>query len=311
MADETGDRDASISEPRISACVVCRNEADKLAACLASLAWVDEIVVMDLDSNDGSAELAASFGAIVIRRAAVPIVELVRNDVAEHASGEWILVLDPDERLSAGLEPALRAAAKDDGCDAVIVPRTNFDLGYPPSHWTQRYEPQLRLYRRSAVSWPSTPNTLPEVPESRTRRLPARDDLVILHQRSRNIGEVLDRSIRYAPVQAQSMLDAGEQFTAAKMFKALWREADSKLIEPRAWRDGIPGLFRAGILISFKFHVWVELWQRSGARRTPADDRLSRTLGLPLDALRFTLHVARPVCSAVRKGTGRPRRTTT
>ena len=127
--------------PRISACVVCRNEADKLAECLASLAWVDEIIVMDLDSSDASMAVAEAHGAVVVKRSAVPIVELVRNEVAAHATGEWILVIDPDERLAGGLERALREAALDAECDAVVIPRTNYDLGYPPTHWAQRFEP--------------------------------------------------------------------------------------------------------------------------------------------------------------------------
>ncbi|HEX9991686.1 MAG TPA: glycosyltransferase [Acidimicrobiales bacterium] len=283
---------------RISACIVCRDEADKLERCLATTGWVDEVVVLDLESGDGSGEVAARHGAAVHRRPPVPIVELVRNEVAALASSDWILVLDPDERLAPGLEAALREAAADDGCDAVVIPRTNFDLGHPPSHPSQRYEPQLRMYRRSRVAWPTVPNALPSVPEERVRRLPDRDDLVILHDRSRNIVEVLDRSIRYAPAQAQSMLDRGEVFSAKAMAAALWRETDAKLLGPRAWRDGLPGLLRAGILVGFKFHVWVELWQRSGGARTAEDDRFVARLGRGLEAVRAGTVVARRLTGA-------------
>ena len=66
-----------------------------------------------------------------------------------------------------------------------------------------------------------------------------RDDVVIRHERSRNIGEVLDRSIRYAPAQARAMLEDGQVFSAAAMTRALWRETSRKLLVPRAWRDGV------------------------------------------------------------------------
>lgn len=283
---------------RIAACIVCRDEADKLERCLATTGWVDEVVVLDLESSDGSGDVAAGAGAVVHRRPPVPIVELVRNEVAGLATSDWILVLDPDERLAPGLEAALREAAADDACDAVVIPRTNYDLGHPPSHPSQRYEPQLRMYRRSRVGWPTVPNALPAVPEERLRRLPERDDLVILHDRSRSIVEVLDRSIRYAPAQAQSMLDRGEVFSARAMAAALWRETDTKLLGPRAWRDGLPGLLRAGILVGFKFHVWVELWQRSGGARTPEDDRFVTTLGRGLEVVRAASLGARRAAGA-------------
>src|SRR5689334_8590702 len=135
--------------PRISVCIVCRNEADRLAPCLESVAWADEAIVMDLDSTDGSAALAESYGARVVRRA-----------------------------------------------------------------------PQLRMYRKSAVRWPEIPNALPDVPEARRLRLPADDALVMIHDRSRTVPEILERSLRYAPLQAQSMIDRGQVFTARAMLTA-------------------------------------------------------------------------------------------
>ncbi|HEU0079981.1 MAG TPA: glycosyltransferase, partial [Longimicrobiaceae bacterium] len=105
--------------PRSSACIVCRDEADRLGPCLESVAWADETVVMDLRSGDGSAELARRHGARVVERDPVPIVERVRNEVAEHARGDWILVVDPDERVSPGLAAELRRLAGRGALDAV------------------------------------------------------------------------------------------------------------------------------------------------------------------------------------------------
>jgi glycosyltransferase involved in cell wall biosynthesis len=284
----------------ISACIVCRNEADRLQPCLESVTWADEIVVMDLSSSDGSAELAESLGARVIRHEPVEIVELVRNELAEAARDDWILVLDPDERVTPGLAAALRSAADREDIDAVVLPRMNFDLGYPPSNPLHRYEPQLRMYRRSAVRWPRIPNALPEVPEERLLRLPQEDDLVLIHDRSRSIPEVLERMVRYSEAQAQSMIDRGEVFRAGAMLWNLSRHARKQFIWGDALRDGMPGLLRGGILVAFHFFVWAAFWQLSGAERKPEDERLlgrirsilrigqagSRLVSLPVRLLR-------------------------
>jgi glycosyltransferase involved in cell wall biosynthesis len=289
----------------ISACIVCRNEADRIGPCLESVAWVDEVLVMDLSSTDGSADLARSRGARVITRTPHPIVEPLRNEIAAVARGDWILALDPDERVSPGLATALRELVDRPDLDAVVIPRMNYDLGYPPSAPGQRYEPQLRLYRRAAVQWPTMPNTLPVVPRERKHVLPSRDDLVLVHDRSRNIPEVLDRVLRYAPVQAQSMIDQGQVFTARAMLKALWSQVDKEFFAGRAWRDGVPGMLRAGILVAFKFYVWAAFWQLSGARRTPDDDRLLRRLGRALEVGRGVLRrlgLPRRVILRLRRG---------
>ena len=269
----------------ISVCIVCRNEGDRLAPCLESVRWADEIVVMDLESSDGSPDVARAHGARVIVRAQVPIVEMVRNEVASHATGEWILALDPDERIGPALAEELRRAARRDDIDAIIIPRMNYDLGYPPSDPGERYEQQLRMYRKSAVVWPTVPNRLPIVPESRVHRIPSRDELVMIHDRSRNVPEVVDRIARYAMLQAQSMIDRGEVFSARAMVESLGGRFVRKFLIGRAWRDGVPGLLRAGLLVGFHFYIWMAFWQLSGAKRTPEDDRYVRRLGRAMDAM--------------------------
>jgi glycosyltransferase involved in cell wall biosynthesis len=281
-----GWRPAIASSAPISACVVCRNEADKLGPCLDSLGWVDEIVLLDLGSDDSSPELARRAGARVIAHEPVPIVETVRNVVADSATGDWVLVVDPDERVSPGLAAELRRLAARADVDAVVVPRMNLDFGHAPSSPLQRYEPQLRMYRRSAVRWPTFPNALPRVPEERTARVAARDDLTLVHDRNRNIPEAIDRVRRYAPAQAQAMIDAGEVFTARRMARTLGEKLYRHFVVSRALRDGVPGLMRAGLLVAFHFYVWAAFWHLSGAQRTSDDDVLLRRADRLLAPLR-------------------------
>lgn len=268
-----------VNVANISVCIVCRNEADKLRPCLESVVWADEILVMDLASSDGSVAVAKEFGARVLERAPHPIVEPLRNEIAAAARGGWILALDPDERVTAGLATELQRLAQMTDLDAIVIPRMNFDLGYPPTSPIQRYEPQLRMYRPAHVRWPEVPNQLPSVPEERKHRIANDDKMVLIHDRSRTIPEILERDIRYAPAQAQSMIDRGQVFTARAMLFALAAQTEKEFIRGRAWEDGVPGILRACILVSFKFYVWAAFWQLSGAQRTAQDDRFVRRIG--------------------------------
>jgi glycosyltransferase involved in cell wall biosynthesis len=283
-----------VAEATISACIVCRNEADKLGACLDSVvAWADEVVVMDLGSSDGSAELARTKGARVVEHEPVPIVELVRNEVAAAATGDWVLALDPDERVAAGLPGELRRLSADDDLDAVAIPVLNYDFGHPASSPIHRFDPKIRFYRRDRVTWPTEPNELPEIDPARLHRLPEREDLVLVHDRNRSIPEALERAIRYAPAEAQALLDSGEVFTARKMLLRVARKARKQYIEARAFDDGVPGIVRATVLVTFHFYVWACFWQLSGAKRTPEDDRYLRRVGRIVHAAFGTARLTR------------------
>lgn len=288
----------------MSVCIVCRNEADRLGPCLESVAWADELVVVDLESDDGSGEVARAHGATVIRRERVPVVEAVRNEAAAAATGEWVLALDPDERVSPGLAAALQEARSRTDVDMVVIPFLNYDLGFPATHPMHRYDPKPRFYRRSAVSWPTVPNALPDVAESRVLRLPATDDLVMIHERNRTVAEAIERALRYAPAQAQAMVDAGEVFTARRMAAELARKAHKQFVVGEPWRDGVPGVLRASILVAFHFYVWAAFWQLSGVGRTEEDDRFVRRMGSAVEAARAAARLARVPYRLVRRARG-------
>lgn len=289
--------DAGVDQERggagtIAVCIVCRNEADRLRPCLASVGWADELIVMDLNSDDGSAQVAHEYGARVLQREPLPIVEPLRNELAAATRCSWVLAVDPDERVTPGLARSLQEVAGQPDLDAVIIPRMNYDLGVPPTHPMHRYEPQLRMYRPDRVRWPEVPNELPQVAAERTLRLPLHDDVVLVHDRSRNVPEIVERISRYAPAQAQSMLESGQTFSVRAMFGALVAQAEKEFLHAEPWHDGVSGLLRAGILVAYKFYVWTALWQLSEAKGDAADERWLHRASLFLRAVRW-LVVAR------------------
>lgn len=110
---------------RISLCLIARNEEQLLPGCLDSVRdAVDEIVIVDTGSTDGTRELARKAGAVVVSRPWDDDFSAPRNLALEVASGSWILQLDADERLYAGAGRALRAAAG----------RGGFDVGFLRLH---------------------------------------------------------------------------------------------------------------------------------------------------------------------------------
>jgi (heptosyl)LPS beta-1,4-glucosyltransferase len=282
---------SSEAKSPVSVCIVARNEADRLEPCLRSVSWADQIVLLDLESTDDTASIAKRAGAEVHSHEPFPVVEPLRNVVAAHARHDWVLALDPDERVADELAVRLADVATGDDFDVVEIPVMNFDLGYPASHSALRHDHKPRMYRRAKLDWPEVPNALPSLAGLRVLRLEARDELSIVHDRNRNVAEAVERIIRYAPAQAQSMIDAGEVFTAADMLKTLSSKAYRQFVHAEALQDGVPGLLRAAILVNFHFYVWAAFWQQSGARRTEADDLLLRRLDRALRVTRRVVSV--------------------
>ena len=154
------------------------------------------------------------------------------------------------------------------------------------------------------MSWPTEPNKLPQVDDARIHKLPARDDLVMVHVRNRSIPEALERSIRYAPAEAQAMIDRGETFTARRMFATLAGKTRKQFVTGEPWRDGVPGLLRAFVLVSFHVYVWACFWQLSGAHKTPEDDAFVLRFGRVAVAGRAMYRAARLPIALTRRIVG-------
>jgi len=120
-----------MAAPRLCLCLIARNEERMLQDCLASARdAVDEIVLVDTGSTDGTRELARAAGAVVVDRPWDDDFAAPRNLALERASGEWILQLDADERLHPGAGKVIRAA----------IARAGFDVGFLRLHNASRID---------------------------------------------------------------------------------------------------------------------------------------------------------------------------
>ncbi|MDA8400467.1 MAG: glycosyltransferase [Actinomycetota bacterium] len=146
-------RPASLSAPAplLSACLIVKDEEGQLPGCLASLeSLVDEIVVYDTGSQDGTVETAKAAGATVVKGYWDDDFARARNAALEHCSGTWILWIDADERVigdKAALRSLLDADSSTEGFRIHIENLSGVGISSRTTH------PAGRLFRRSVGSW--------------------------------------------------------------------------------------------------------------------------------------------------------------
>lgn len=145
---------APTERPRISACIIAFNEADRIGDCLASLAFCDEIVVVDSHSTDQTVAIATVAGARVLQRR----FDGFRSQKAfcvEQAQHDWVLCLDADERVSAELREAILAArsASFAGHAGYRFARLSEYFGKFLRHGNAYPDRVLRLFDRRRGGW--------------------------------------------------------------------------------------------------------------------------------------------------------------
>ncbi len=139
---------------RLSVVLITLNEETNLPRTLESVKPLvrdghGEIIVVDSGSTDRTLEIAQSCGARVFIEPWKGFAAQ-KNSAMEKASGDWVLQLDADEVLEAGLAEEIRAATEQDGVSGFWIPRKNFFLGRWIKHGGFYPDPKLRLIRRGS-----------------------------------------------------------------------------------------------------------------------------------------------------------------
>jgi glycosyltransferase involved in cell wall biosynthesis len=137
---------------RLSAAVICLNEEDKIADCLDSLSFCDEIVVVDSGSTDATVEIAKAKGAIVVHNDWPGHIEQ-KNVAVDRTGGEWVLSLDADERVSPALRDEILAVLDRPEADAYAMPRIVWYLNRWIRHGGWYPARKVRLFRREKGRW--------------------------------------------------------------------------------------------------------------------------------------------------------------
>jgi len=131
----------------LSAIIITRNEARNIAACLESVAFCDERIVVDCGSDDDTAKIAAAAGATVVTHAWTGF-GAQKNFALSRAGGDWALSIDADERVSAPLAAEILSTIRSAAAYGYEIGRLSTFLGRPMHHsgWFPDYV--LRLFRR-------------------------------------------------------------------------------------------------------------------------------------------------------------------
>jgi glycosyltransferase involved in cell wall biosynthesis len=139
---------------RLSACIITFNEADRIVACLRSVEFCDERIVVDAHSTDGTAEIARSLGARVIERDWTGF-RSQKEFAVEAAANDWVLCIDADERVSEGLRLEIEAARARGFADFAgwSVPRITDYFGRFLRHGNAYPDRLVRLFDRKRGGW--------------------------------------------------------------------------------------------------------------------------------------------------------------
>lgn len=248
----------------LSVVITTWNESANLPRVVKSVSGLaDEIVVVDTESTDDTVKVAKKLGCRVFSHKNTGIVEPVRNYSISCAKGDWILLLDADEEVSADLASEIKKSIITDSADYYRLPRQNLIFGkaITSSHWWPDYV--YRLFKKGFVAWSDSIHSLP-MTRGRGGDYPAEPKFAIIHHHYQNISQYLTRLDRYTDHQLILLQQQKVKFSWTQLVSQPSQEFIRQFFARRGYRDGIHGLVLAGLQAVSELVLYSKLWQVSG-----------------------------------------------
>jgi glycosyltransferase involved in cell wall biosynthesis len=253
---------------KISAVIVTYNDEKKIIDCLESLQGVaDEIVVVDSNSLDLTRKVASYFTGKVFKHSSTDYVEL-KNFGQRQAAFNWILSLEPDERLSRGLKLELfRIKRQPDEAEAYSIPRLSFYLGRWVKHSGWYPNRRIRLYKKDQGTWVRDRLRVFLKFSGKVRNLKN----PVEHLAFDSISEHLSYLNRLSQRQAQELYLRRKKARFYHFCFLPCSKFFSKYFFKGGWLDGYPGLVISGLSaysVFLKYAKLKEVWKK-GERIEP------------------------------------------
>ncbi len=190
---------------KISVAIITYNEEKNIADCLKSVVWADEIVVVDDSSQDKTREIAQKLGAKVIKTPKQTFFDMNKNVAIKACSGEWIFLLDADERVSPELGKEIIETVQNWSSgkpEAYWLPRKNYFLGRYLKKGGQYPDPVLRLFKKGKAFLPE--ETVHQQPVAKGKTGWLKNDLI--HWATPEFSRYWLRERRYSTLEALQMM---------------------------------------------------------------------------------------------------------
>ncbi|RJQ37722.1 glycosyltransferase family 2 protein [Candidatus Microgenomates bacterium] len=247
---------------KISVVISAFNEEEKITECLESVKWADEIILVDNESTDKTVEIAKNHTSNIISRKNNLMLNVNKNFGFTKASGDWILCLDADERVSSELKNEIKLTIeKDTEVMGYFIPRKNiiFTKWIKHTGWYPDY--QSRLFKNGKGKFAEKHvHEMIEI-EGKTEYL--KENLI--HYNFESISQFLHKHINiYAPNEVDNIIAGGYKFDYLDAIRFPIKEFLSRFFAREGYKDGLHGLVLSLFMAFYHFIIFAYLWEKQG-----------------------------------------------
>ncbi len=253
---------------KISVVIHTFNNEKIIRECLDSVKDFDEIVICDMYSTDKTLEIAEEYGCKIVMHENIGWADPARNFAISHASNDWVLVVDSDERIPEKLKNYMYDFVSNAGeYTALRIPRLNYCWGQP----LEVLYPDLiiRLFKKDVTYYPTTVHGTPVINSGKEFYMPTKDrGLAIIHTHTTSITPIINKLNKYTDLECEKMIAANYKLNMPyAIWKSIWLMFE-KFTLKKGYKDGVRGAIQSFLFGTYKFLSFVKYWEYLNSSKT-------------------------------------------
>ena len=239
-----------MADSPITALVASRNEGALLSECLESVAFCSKVIMVDLESTDNTLAEAKKHNVKIIKHDWVPVVEMLHADMIPKIKSDWVLILDPDERVRAALARELLEFVKTKQSRNVGIVYVPFQFYFKKKKlsggiWGGIKSKRLLLNTAGITLSPNVHLGTTLKKDFRDYHIEYSSDNIVDHYWMSSYSQLFEKHKRYIEREGKARFEQGLRFRYRQLVSAPVQGFLEAFVSKQGYKDGITGLFLA------------------------------------------------------------------
>lgn len=242
----------------ISVVISAFNEERKIEECLRSVGFADEIILIDNSSSDKTAQIAHKYTSKIFTRPNNPMLNINKNFGFSKASGDWILSIDADERVTPQLQNEIKRVLKNPKANGYWIPRKNIIFGKWIEHtgWYPDYV--MRLFKKEKGKFPT--KHVHEFIDVEGQKEHLKNNLI--HYNYDSFDQFLRKMPVYIESESKNLIENGYSISPSDAIRFPFEEFLSRFFAREGYKDGLHGLVLSLLMAFYHLGVFVNIWEK-------------------------------------------------
>lgn len=245
----------------VSVLIHTLNEEKNIRNCLETVKWADEIIVVDMYSEDRTVEIAREYTDKIFSFERLGYADPARQFSLKKASNNWVFSVDADELVPKKLRDKLFSIMDEDAADVVYVPHNNYFFGDLVKYvgWGASQDFHARFFKKDFLTYTNDIHAFIKIEDGAREYKIENPEEGFIHFNYIDVEHFIEKMNRYTTIEAKRLFDSGETINSKQLLRRVLGEFKFRYMDLKGYKEGFKGFSLSMLMATYRLVSYVKL----------------------------------------------------